>query len=303
MNFDASIVQGNNYTVFAIVHRSSNLSDNYFVGTQSAVTNQGLHMGFNTDSSVRLGQVGNDLSGPISTQAESSVGLVWGRLNSSGKQVYYNGITFSDSESTQVTGSGAGVIGRGFDSNGFDGNIAELIIFSSDLSDYEIGLMQDYLRNKWLRPTLISDIRLWLDSSDQATVFTDAGCSIGQTWDTTGILLHKDVDPKWRYTMPKEGGLGWIDTMGIPSGAANVEQAYALINFLLRPEIGGMFANNTGYNSAAVGASEHMAPDAKAAFEMAYPEEAAIDGLWWWPAQTSFFGEIRAEYVEKLTNA
>ena len=29
--------------------------------------------------------------------------------------------------------------------------------------------------------------------------FTDSGCSIGQTWDTTGIKLHTDVDAKWRY--------------------------------------------------------------------------------------------------------
>jgi len=143
----------------------------------------------------------------------------------------------------------------------------------------------------------------WNNATEATGAFTDAGCTIGQTWDTTGILLHKDVDPKWRYTMPKEGGLGWIDTMGIPSGAENVEQAYAFINFLMTPEVGGMFANNTGYNSAAVGSSDHMEPDAKAAYEMAYPEEAAIDGLWWWPAQTSFFGELRTEYVEKLTNA
>lgn len=91
--------------------------------------------------------------------------------------------------------------------------------------------------------------------------------------------------------------------MGIPSGAANVEQVYALINFLLKPETGAMFANNTGYNSAAVGSAGHLNEAAKNAFQMAYPEEAAIDGLWWWPAQTPFFGTLRTEYVEKLTNA
>lgn len=143
----------------------------------------------------------------------------------------------------------------------------------------------------------------WNNATEATAAFTDAGCSIGQTWDTTGILLNRDVNAKWRYTMPKEGGLGWIDTMGIPSGAANVEQVYALINFLLKPETGAMFANNTGYNSAAVGSAGHLNEAAKNAFQMAYPEEAAIDGLWWWPAQTPFFGTLRTEYVEKLTNA
>ena len=106
----------------------------------------------------------------------------------------------------------------------------------------------------------------WNNATEATAAFTDAGCTIGQTWDTTGILLHKDVDEKWIYTSPKEGALAWMDTMGIPSGAANLEQAYEFMNFLMTPEAGGMFANNTGYNSAAVGASTHLTAASKAAF-------------------------------------
>jgi len=143
----------------------------------------------------------------------------------------------------------------------------------------------------------------WNNATEATAAFTDAGCTIGQTWDTTGILLNRDTNPKWRYTMPKEGGLGWIDTMAIPSGAENVEQAYAFVNFMLTPQAGGMFANNTGYNSAAVDADKHLNDAQKAAFAMAYPDAAAIDNLWWWPAQTDFFASLRSLYSEKLTNA
>jgi len=142
----------------------------------------------------------------------------------------------------------------------------------------------------------------WNNATEATGAFTDAGCTIGQTWDTTGILLNRD-NADWRYSMPKEGGLGWIDTMAIPSGAANVEQAYAFLNFMLSPEAGGMFANNTGYNSAAAGADAHYSDEMKAGYQMAYPEPAAVDNLWWWPAQTAFFGDLRSQYVEKLTNA
>ena len=58
----------------------------------------------------------------------------------------------------------------------------------------------------------------WNNATEATAAFTDAGCTIGQTWDTTGIKLHIDVDKKWIYTAPKEGALGWMDTMGIPSG-------------------------------------------------------------------------------------
>ncbi len=143
----------------------------------------------------------------------------------------------------------------------------------------------------------------WNNATEATAAFTDAGCTIGQTWDTTGIQLHRDTGEKWRYTMPTEGGLAWMDTMAIPSGAANVDQAYELINFLMQPKTGAMFANNTGYNSAAVGTSEYLKDDLKAAYQMAYPDDAAIDNLWWWPAQTDFFAKLRSEYSEKLTNA
>ena len=141
----------------------------------------------------------------------------------------------------------------------------------------------------------------WNNATEATSAFTDAGCTIGQTWDTTGIKLHIDVDEKWVYTSPKEGALAWMDTMAIPSGAANVDGAYEFMNFLMSPEVGGMFANNTGYNSAAVGADAHLSEANKAAFEMAYPE-GAIDNFWWWPVFTPWFSGVRSEYVEKLTN-
>jgi len=72
---------------------------------------------------------------------------------------------------------------------------------------------------------------------------------------------------------------------------------------MLSPETGGMFANNTGYNSAAVGAENFLNEAQKKGFAMAYPTQEAIDNLWWWPAQTDFFASLRSEYSEKLTNA
>lgn len=140
----------------------------------------------------------------------------------------------------------------------------------------------------------------WNNATEATSAFTDSGCTIGQTWDTTGIKLHNDVDSKWIYTVPKEGALGWMDTMAIPSGANNIDQAYELMNFLLTPKIGGLFANNTGYNSAAIGADGYLSDASKEAYNLAYPEEA-IDNLWWWPMSTPWFSSVRQEYVEKMT--
>ena len=118
---------------------------------------------------------------------------------------------------------------------------------------------------KFLKPYKKNIGAFWNNATEATSAFTDAGCTIGQTWDTTGIKLHIDVDKKWIYTAPKEGALAWMDTMAIPSGATNIEQTYELINFLMTPEIGAMFANNTGYNTAAVGSARHLSEANKAA--------------------------------------
>jgi len=49
---------------------------------------------------------------------------------------------------------------------------------------------------------------------------------------------------KIAYTIPKEGTVMWFDQLAIPADAKHVDEAHALINFLMRPEIA---ARNTNY--------------------------------------------------------
>ena len=141
----------------------------------------------------------------------------------------------------------------------------------------------------------------WNNATEATAAYTDAGATIGQTWDTTGLLLNRE-DAKYKYRMPKEGGITWMDSMGVCSGAANLDQAYTFINALLDPEMAGMFAANTGYNSAVKGAGEFAGDDYKKQFNEVYTEEA-LANLWWWQADTPYFAPLRQEYVEKITNA
>lgn len=182
LKFNSSIVTGTAYTIFAVVHRDTTASSNYFIGTQTAAANQGLHLGFSTDTQVRLGQFSNDLNATVTGQADNSVGIFWGRLNTtSGKKVYFNNVSATDATTTTLSSPGQGVIGRGYDTNGFDGQIAELIIYDRALSDAEVDLIEAYLIEKWLAPNLIDNIRLWLDASESSRVFSDAGCTTNVT--------------------------------------------------------------------------------------------------------------------------
>ncbi len=49
------------------------------------------------------------------------------------------------------------------------------------------------------------------------------------------------------YAIPKEGGNLWFDMMAIPADAANPEQAYAFINYVLRPEVITKISDYVGY--------------------------------------------------------
>lgn len=141
----------------------------------------------------------------------------------------------------------------------------------------------------------------WNNATEATNAFKQAGAKIGQTWDTTGLLLNRE-DPKWKYRMPKEGGITWMDSVGIPAGAANLEQAYAFINAMFDPVMAGMMSANTGYNSAAVGAAAHAGDAYAKQFNEVY-DEKTLANLWWWQADTPWFGTIRQEYVDRITNA
>ncbi|WP_028792925.1 extracellular solute-binding protein [Thalassobaculum salexigens] len=141
----------------------------------------------------------------------------------------------------------------------------------------------------------------WNNATEATNAFKQAGANIGQTWDTTGLLLNRE-DAKWKYRMPTEGGITWMDSMGVPSGAANIEQAYAFINAMLDPKMAGLFSKNTGYNSAVAGAAEHAGAEYKAQFNEVYNAQN-LANLWWWQADTPWFAPLRQEYVDKITNA
>ncbi|XOY56306.1 MAG: extracellular solute-binding protein [Rhodobacterales bacterium] len=141
----------------------------------------------------------------------------------------------------------------------------------------------------------------WNNATEASSAFTEAGAIIGQTWDTTGLLLNRD-NADFVYRAPKEGIITWLDSFGILKQAENPEQAVAFMNFMLKPETGGMFANNTGYNSAVVGAADFASQEFKTQFNEVYTSEV-LGNMWWWQADTPFFGPVRDEFVEIITNA
>lgn len=143
--------------------------------------------------------------------------------------------------------------------------------------------------------------QFWTNENEAQGAFRVNGCAIGQTWDSSAAALAKE-GLNIGFLAPKEGALTWMEGVCIPSGAENLDQAYAFINWMLTPEAGAMYTNSTSINSTAVGAADLISEDAKNFFAAAYPQDA-LDKLWWWPIQENWFVEKRNEYQDRFLSA
>jgi len=74
-----------------------------------------------------------------------------------------------------------------------------------------------------------------------------------QIQDKVGRKLSQS-DTKFKYILPKTGGLAWADTFIIPKEAANPDGAYLFIDFMLRPDIASMITSESGFTTTVEGA-------------------------------------------------
>jgi len=77
-----------------------------------------------------------------------------------------------------------------------------------------------------------------------------------------------DSDVEIDFAIPKEGSLMLLDNLAIPANAQHVEEAYAFIDFLLRPEVA---ARNTNFTHIASGVLA-----AKAAIDARFGEDTPL---------------------------
>lgn len=143
--------------------------------------------------------------------------------------------------------------------------------------------------------------QFWSNENEAQGAFRTNGCVIGQTWDSTAVALRKENLPV-RFIAPKEGALAWMEGFCIPKAAVNLENAYAWINWFYTPQAGAMYSNHSGINSTSKGAEAHLSDLNKAFFADAYPADA-LQKLWWWPIQPSWYVSIRNEYQDRFLAA
>lgn len=82
----------------------------------------------------------------------------------------------------------------------------------------------------------IKNIAAAINSENFEYLLLNGDISIAHAWNTN-ILKIKTQKPSLRFSIPKEGGVIWMDNLAIAKGAKHKDLAAAFINFFLDPEI------------------------------------------------------------------
>jgi spermidine/putrescine transport system substrate-binding protein len=174
-------------------------------------------------------------------------------------------------------------------------------------SIWQAYLDQDDMRATWAQVTEFCvskkpNVRLiWNDADTQRNGLMNEGVVVGQTWDGPPMALKTAGEPVM-YRAPIEGAMAWVDGMSIPIGAENMDQVYAFIAHCYEAEPAGRAIDTHGYNSPVIGAERYANEAYAQNFADAYPGDA-LANLNPWPAETPWYVDIRAEYVNRFLAA
>ncbi|MCK7593755.1 extracellular solute-binding protein [Pseudomarimonas salicorniae] len=72
----------------------------------------------------------------------------------------------------------------------------------------------------------------------------------GDVFQARDRAVEADNGVEINYVIPSEGAIMWFDMMAIPKDAKNVDEAYALIDYLLKPQVMADIQNYVTYASA-----------------------------------------------------
>ena len=78
------------------------------------------------------------------------------------------------------------------------------------------------------------------------------------------------------YAYPKEGVIGWFDSMVVPTSAKNVENAKKFMNFMMDPVNMAMLTENQGYGDAVKGTEAYYSDELKSAPEINPPADLNV---------------------------
>lgn len=92
---------------------------------------------------------------------------------------------------------------------------------------------------------LLPNVKMFYSES-QKQVYLNEEVKLGMNFNGEGFMANEE-NADIKYIYPKEGAMVWIDSLVIPKGAKNIDNAHTFINYLLRPEVAKVISEEIGY--------------------------------------------------------
>ncbi|WP_417809519.1 ABC transporter substrate-binding protein [Thioclava sp.] len=149
---------------------------------------------------------------------------------------------------------------------------------------------------------LLIDVKphLFAISSDYQPAMRNGDAWLTMCWTGDGKQMHTDM-PEIDFALGKEGGEIWSDYYAIPKDAPHREAAYALINYLLKPEVAELDALAHGYPVADARVNA-LLPEALLNDPILYPAAESLNALEFGAAVT-LTDPNRAELMARFKSA
>lgn len=188
-NVDLSGIDNIDYTIFTVTKRQSGNNFQHIIGVQQGGSYVGLCLGYSGSSLIRYFQYGNIASlGCTAYSASTEVPTILAAqfTAAAGKKVWHirDGVMNSRNGTNKSHYSmiGQGRIGRGNDNYGFNGQIAEVIVYNRSLSDVEKRQVHTYLAVKYGMSVPLSEHLYYDDPTYVNDIF-----GVGRDMATSGL--------------------------------------------------------------------------------------------------------------------
>ncbi|WP_320176173.1 extracellular solute-binding protein [Maridesulfovibrio sp.] len=95
--------------------------------------------------------------------------------------------------------------------------------------------------------SLIPSVRVF-DSDSPKQALLAGEVAVGVVFNGEAFIANQE-NPDIKYVYPPEGYNLWVDSLCIPKGAKNIEEAHAFLNYLLRPDVATIISTEMGYST------------------------------------------------------
>jgi spermidine/putrescine-binding protein len=151
----------------------------------------------------------------------------------------------------------------------------ELVTWALSMQGKDINVINKEVLDS-LKPVLAEWVKLIkvYDSDSPKTALLNGDVDLGVVWSGEAALLYQE-DKKFKYILPAEGTHMFVDSLAIPVGSKNKDNAMAFMNYILQPEVSKLISDDFPYTNPNVEARKLLTEEQKTN-PASYPGEANL---------------------------